>query len=88
MGRTARVFVSWALILSVFWIVFNWPQHEGGSLKPPFLEWAGFPWAFALWDGRRLEWFDPSALAADVVIGIVEVVALAGLCTWSPRRTA
>ena len=84
MARMIRVFVRWMLILSLLWIALNWPR-DGGSLKW-FLQWAGFPWTFAFWDFGKLEWFDFSALAADAAIGVVVVIAVAGLCAWSHRE--
>jgi hypothetical protein len=47
--RRFRIFLAWALPLVALWTFANWPRG-GGSLKPD-LEWAGFPWSFASWDG-------------------------------------
>lgn len=75
-----RRFLIWLAVLTAVWVFANWPR-DGGSLKH-FLEWAGFPWTFAFWHGGRLEWFDPTALAADVALGVVVVVPVAWLCAW------
>jgi len=72
------------IILSLFWIALNLP--DGQSLKP-FPRWAGFPLPFALWEGRKLEWFDLSALIEDIIIGVVVVLGIATICAWSHRKT-
>jgi hypothetical protein len=87
-----RRFLIWLAVLTAVWVFANWPR-DGGSLKR-FLQWAGFPWTFAFWQGSRLEWFDPAVLAADIAVGLAVVVLLAWLCAWSrgsaspPERAA
>lgn len=84
MTRRSRVFLCWALVLSALWVFLNLPQ-DGGSLKR-FLQWAGFPLTFAVWESGRLAWFDPVALAADIVLGVGVVVVVAAACAHSRCR--
>jgi hypothetical protein len=83
-----RRFLIWVSVLAAVWLVANWPR-DGGSLKF-WMKWAGFPWTFAFWEGRRLEWFSPAALAADLGV-LLALIPVAWLCAWSrrsvPRRS-
>ena len=76
-----RLFLIWAAVLTAVWVFANLPR-DGGPLKR-FLQWAGFPWTFAHWQHGQLAWFDPTALAADVALGVFVVAGVAGLCAWS-----
>ena len=77
-----RAFLVWATALTALWVFANTPRSIslGG-----FWVVAGLPWPFAFWDGGRLEWFRPAALAADVAVWVV-MMLLAYLCAWSRER--
>jgi hypothetical protein len=74
----------WATVLTALWAFANWPRASLGSLKP-FLVWAGLPWPFAHWEGDRLEWFKPAALAADIAVWM-GFMLVAWFCAWSRSR--
>ena len=80
-----RAFLLWAVVLTAVWAFANGPRTLGGSLKPPWV-YAGLPWPFAHWDGRRLEWFKPEALAADVAVWVA-LMLVAWRCAWSRCRS-
>ena len=81
-------FLIWLAVLAAVWVLANWPR-DGGTLKF-WLQWAGFPWTFAFWDGGRLVWFDGAALAADIGV-LLASVPVAWVCARSrgaaPRPT-
>jgi hypothetical protein len=83
--RRRRLFLIWLAVLTALWVFANWPR-DGGTLKF-WMHWAGFPWTFAFWENGDLIWFDPAALAADVVVWIA-LVPVAWLCAWSRGRAA
>jgi hypothetical protein len=70
------------------WALFflaNWPRQPA-----PLKMWthgAGWPWAFAAWDGAQLAWFDATALAADTAV-LLALVPLAWLCALRRRSAA
>lgn len=73
-----RQFLIWLAVPTTVWALAYLPR-DGGPLKR-FLQWAGWPWTFAFWDAGKLEWFDPTALIADVGPGSAVVVLAAWLC--------
>ncbi len=81
-----RIFLIWFVAITAVWTFANRPR-DGGSIKR-FLEWAGFPWTFAYWEWGRLQWFDTTALVADIALGIGLAIVIAGICAWSRCRYA
>ena len=78
------------MAIGALWGFANLPR-DGGTLKN-FLEWAGFPWTFAHWVDGRLEWFNPTVLALDILVGVL-VGSFGGLacafarCGWRTKLT-
>jgi hypothetical protein len=75
-----RVFVRWAIVLTVVWVFANWPQRVGLNR---FFYRAGFPLTFAWGTNGNPEDFDAFACATDGLIGIVVVLGFSSLCAWS-----
>ena len=84
MKETYRTFLIWFTLVAVLWIFANWPRN----VKFNILFDAGFPWTFASCFGNRLKLFNPTALAADITLGIGVAIAMGTACAWSRRRFA
>jgi hypothetical protein len=67
----------WVFIVGALWVVLNLPRDRG-SFK--FGTQAGFPWIYYGFSDFHLQ-----ALLADIAVGSLVAITVAGACAWARR---
>ncbi len=79
MSRFWRVFVTWFVVLMLFWVGANLAGMVRSMGLKPF-RYTGFPFTVAVWGVGVAQYFDWWMLAGNTVIALGSSALLAWLC--------